>query len=34
MATKPYFLFVSDKLILIATLENYGVQNNNGELND
>ena len=33
MATKPYCLFVSDKLILIATLENYGVQNN-GELND
>jgi len=32
MATKPYRLFVSDKLILIATLENYGVQNN-GVLN-
>ena len=32
MATKPDCLFVSDKLILITTLENYGVLNN-GELN-
>jgi hypothetical protein len=32
MATMPYRLFVSDKLILIAIIENYGVQNN-GELN-
>ena len=32
MATKPYCLFVLDKLILITTSENYGVQKN-GELN-
>ena len=32
MATMPYCLFVSDKLSLIGTIENYGVQNN-GELN-
>jgi hypothetical protein len=32
MATMPYRLFVSDKLILIDIIENYGVQNN-GELN-
>gem|GEM_PF-4551059 len=32
MATKPYCLFVSYKLIFTNTLENYGVLNN-GELN-